>query len=135
MRVRWTSILTLVLATILGAGAIAAAQGNAPVNVATKEMPVAVTAGDYVLVNQVLDIPPGVSIGKHTHGGPAVVTVISGELTVTDPNGTATLKAGQSATEPMGYAHSVVNKGTTTARVSVSYLIPKGAAMTTMSKM
>jgi quercetin dioxygenase-like cupin family protein len=44
------------------------------------------------------------------------------------------LKAGQSFYEPAGYAHAVANKGSETARVSVSYLIPKGAQVITMVK-
>ena len=136
MRQRWAFIVSLLLVTVFAAGAVGLAQqGSAqPAVVANKAMPITVTAGDYTLINQVIDVPPGAAIPKHTHGGPAVVNVLSGTLTLTDASGTQTLTAGQSATEAAGYAHSVVNKGTTTARVSVSYLIPKGSETTTMGK-
>ena len=105
-----------------------------PVNVATNKFPITVTAGDYDLVNQVLDFPPGSSVPNHVHGGPVVLSVLSGELTVVDATGDHLVKAGQSATEKSGYVHAAYNRGTAPARVSLSYLVPKGAALTTMSK-
>jgi hypothetical protein len=37
-------------------------------------------------------------------------------------------------TENAGYAHMAANKGSVTARVAVSYLIPKGTEVTTFVK-
>ncbi|HEY1729542.1 MAG TPA: cupin domain-containing protein [Candidatus Baltobacteraceae bacterium] len=106
---------------------------TSPVNVATKVMTVTVSSpGDYELVNQVLDIPPGGTIPNHSHGGPVIVTVISGEFTIKDGAGSHVLTAGQSATEETGYRHSAANNGTSTARLAISYFIPKGAARTTV---
>ncbi|MBV8602381.1 MAG: cupin domain-containing protein [Candidatus Eremiobacteraeota bacterium] len=133
------SSITGILCALVALGALAgiavgqtAAAG--PTNVATEKMPITVTAGDYELVNQVLDFPPGSGVPSHTHGGPVALTVLSGELTVVDGTGTHILKAGQSGTEKGGYTHSAYNKGTVPVRVAVSYLIPKGAPMTTMAK-
>jgi len=136
VRHRLGFFVPLLLVTLFGAGAVAIAQQGAPhpVPVAMKVMPITVAAGEYSLINQVIDLPAGAAIPKHTHGGPAVVNLLSGQLTVTDATGTRTLSAGQSFTEAPGYAHSVANKGSTTARVSVTYLIPKGSKTLILSK-
>jgi quercetin dioxygenase-like cupin family protein len=132
---RILSLLMFFVASAVALGTNAVAQQTAkPVIVATKAEPITVTAGSYLLINQVIDLPPGGMIPKHVHGGPAVVTLLSGVLVATDKTGAHTLKAGQSFYEPAGYAHAVANKGTVTARVSVSYLIPKGANVITMVK-
>jgi quercetin dioxygenase-like cupin family protein len=130
------SLLTLFVASAVALGANAVAQQTAPkpVMVGMKAMPITVTAGSYQLINQVIDLPPGGMVPKHVHGGPAVVTLVSGALVETDSTGSHTVKAGQSFYEPAGYAHSVVNNGVVTARVSVSYLIPKGAKVITIVK-
>jgi len=54
----------------------------APAVFAMKSFPISLAAGNYELINQVLDLPPGAGIASHTHGGPVVVTVISGEITL-----------------------------------------------------
>ncbi|MBV8150139.1 MAG: cupin domain-containing protein [Candidatus Eremiobacteraeota bacterium] len=110
------------------------AQQKGPVTVASQALPVSVKAGQYQIVNAVLDIPPGAGIPKHVHGGPVAVSVLSGQLTVTDRLGTRVVKAGQGWTEQTGYVHSVVNKGQQNVRVAASFLLPKGAALTTMVK-
>ncbi|MBV8151190.1 MAG: cupin domain-containing protein [Candidatus Eremiobacteraeota bacterium] len=128
-------IFSICLCLVYAVAQSAIAQTAAkPAIVGMKAMPVTVTAGSYQLINQVIDVPPGAAIPRHTHGGPAVVTMVSGALVVTDAKGTRTLKAGQTFTEPTGYVHAVANKGSIPARVSVSYLIPKGAQVTTMVK-
>ena len=136
MRQRGVIFASFVLAIIVFAGLVAHAQQAppAPVGVTSKEFPITVTAGQYTLINTVIDLPPGGKIPKHVHGGPAVVTIVSGELTLTDASGAHVLKAGQGATEKAGYAHAVANNGTETARVSVSYLIPKGGKTLTIVK-
>lgn len=133
---RILTLLTLFVVSVLSLGVNATAQQAIPkpVIVAMKAVPIMVTAGNYQLINQVIDLPPGGMIPKHVHGGPAVVTLVSGVLVATDKTGSHTLKAGQSFYEPAGYSHSVANKGSMTARVSVSYLIPKGANVITMVK-
>ena len=102
--------------------------------VGMKSMPVTVPAGGYQLVNQVLELAPGAKIANHTHGGPVVVTVISGQVTIKDAAGSHVLTAGQSATEQKGYVHAASNTGASPARLAVSYLIPNGAKLTTMAK-
>lgn len=102
--------------------------------VAFETMPITVRAGDYDIVNQVIDVPPGATIPNHYNGGPAVVSLLSGKLAITGANGMRVLLAGQSTTVQSGYRHFAANTGTSTARLSVSYLIPRGAALNTFVK-
>ena len=134
---RFRIVLSILVVPILvvfatpGSGQMSAPQ---PVTVALKVFPITVTAGDYELVNQVLDLPPGSSVPKHIHGGPVVVTVVSGQLTQVDATGERVVKAGESWTERVGAEHSVMNKSPETTRLVASYLIPKGASMITIVK-
>ena len=125
------AVLVLIVFAAPGCGQMSAPQ---PVTVALKAYPITVTSGDYELVNQVLDLPPGSSVPKHIHGGPVVVTVVSGQLTQVDATGERVVKAGESWTEKVGAEHSVMNKGTETTRLVSSYLIPKGASLITIVK-
>jgi len=106
----------------------------APVNIVLQSFPITVAAGDYELINQVLDLPAGSSVPNHMHGGPVVVTVIAGEVTLMEAGREQVVKSGESWTESVGYVHAIANRGTSTARVVASYLIPKGAARTTIIK-
>jgi quercetin dioxygenase-like cupin family protein len=117
-----------------GSTIVSYAAGPAPKIVGTGTFPINVKAGDYDLITQVVDLPPGGMIPKHTHGGPVVAQVISGAVTLVDATGTHTVKAGESFTENPGTVHSAANNGSATVRVSVSYLIPKGAEVTTFIK-
>jgi len=106
----------------------------APVNIVLQSFPITVAAGDYELINQVLDLPGGSGVPNHMHGGPVVVTVITGEVTLIEAGSERVVKSGETWTESVGYVHAIANRGTSTARVVASYLIPKGAARTTIIK-
>lgn len=123
-----------IVLAVAGYRAFAQMQLKAPVSVAMADLPVKLAAGDYDVVNQLLDVMPGGYMREHTHGGPVIVMVISGELTVTDDSGVRVLKAGQSMTETLGYRHSAANNGSEIAHLAVTYVIPKGAARTTILK-
>jgi len=118
------------LVGVVGLRAYGQMQLKAPLSVAMADMPVTLAAGDYDVVNQLLDLMPGGYMREHHHGGPVIVMVISGELTITDTKGTRILKAGQSTTEDAAYVHSAANNGTEIAHLAVTYVIPKGAART-----
>ena len=122
------------VALVVAGAAVSYAAAPGPVIVGTATYPINVQAGNYDLISQVVDLPPGGVIPKHTHGGPVVAQVLSGAITVTDATGQKVFKAGQMFTESGGYVHMAANKGTVTARVAVSYLIPKGAAVFTFVK-
>ncbi len=132
MRIIATALVVCVCAVVAVAGlrAYGQMQLKAPVSVAMADMPVTLAAGDYDVVNQLLDLMPGGYIREHQHPGPVIVMVISGELTITDASGTRVLKGGQSTTETIGYRHSAENNGTEIAHLAVTYVIPKGAART-----
>jgi quercetin dioxygenase-like cupin family protein len=128
--------VALAVAVALAAAGVAASYAAAPgpTVVGVAKFPINVTAGDYDLVNQVVDIPPGAMIPKHTHPGPAVVQVLTGSVRLTDAMGDKTVEAGHMFTENPGNAHSAANKGSVPARVSVSYLVPRGADLITIVK-
>lgn len=111
-----------------------AGQTTAPVTVSQAKFPVTVKGAEYDLLTVVLDFPPGAGVARHSHGGHALVTMLSGELTLKEKGMGRTLKTGESWTEDPGAEHEVVNTGASTARVVVSMLLPKGAEVTTMAK-
>lgn len=127
-------VLIFVIILIAGTMAASYAAMPGPNIVGTATYPINVKEGNYDLVSQVIDLPPGGVIPKHQHGGPAVAQVLTGEITVTDAMGEKVVKAGQMFTESGGYVHMAANKGSVTTRVAVSYLIPKGADVTTFVK-
>ncbi len=76
--------------------------------------------------------PVGANSGWHTHPGPSLITVISGELTVydaEDPNCTPTVyHAGESFTDiGCGDVHLIRNEGTVCAVNIVVQIVPAGA--------
>ncbi len=87
-------------------------------------------AFDEVMV--VLDFAPGAGVPAHVHGGPTLVTVLDGAITLKENGTEKTYKAGESWTETPDHVHEVINNGNTTARVGVTFLLPKGAEPTTV---
>lgn len=130
------TISVLVAAILAGWATLAVGQAPppAPVAVSLTSFPITVAAGDYTLVNQVLDLPPGSGVPLHYHSGPVVVTVVTGELTLVDDSGERIVRAGESWTEKAGDKHAIMNKSTATIRVVSSALFPKGVARTTVVK-
>ena len=96
--------------------------------------PLTVKAGDYELLTVILDFAPGATVPRHFHGGYVLVTVLSGELTLTEKGTSRVVKTGDSWTENIGDQHSVLNTGTVPTRVAVSILLPKGGEVTTLVK-
>jgi len=95
--------------------------------------PVTVTAGEYELVNLVLDFAPGASIPLHFHGGPAVVVGMQGELTLRPQGGAERkLMPGDVVNEKMGALHEMINTSSADARILAGILLPKGAQLTTL---
>ena len=132
MKISRVALVALIVLAAAGVVSYAAAPG--PTIAGTAKFPITVQAGDYDLIAQVIDLPPGGMVPKHTHGGPVVVQVVSGQITLTDATGSKTVKAGGMFTENPGTVHSAANTGSVPARVAVSYLIPKGAEVITWVK-
>ena len=63
--------------------------------------------------------------------GPVLLTVLAGTLTLREAGTERTYAAGTFWTETPGQVHMAGNRGTTTARVSAVYLVPKGAPVAT----
>ena len=90
--------------------------------------------GEYDLQTVIMEFPQGASIPKHVHGGYVLATVLNGEMTLKEKGSERIIRAGESWTENPGDLHSVVNAGTTAARVVVNMLLPRGAEATTLLK-
>jgi quercetin dioxygenase-like cupin family protein len=83
----------------------------------------------YIVENK---IEPGGTFGWHSHPGPSIVVVRSGELTLysgDDPTCTPTrVPAGSGFVDDGGNVHLVRNEGTVETVVYVTSLVPKGSA-------
>jgi quercetin dioxygenase-like cupin family protein len=105
-----------------------------PTVVSQAKYPLNVGSGEYDLITRIQEFPAGAGVANHMHGGHVLVTVLSGEMTLREKGTEKIVKAGESWTESPGDVHAVVNAGTTTARVVATFLLPKGAEMTTFVK-
>ncbi|MBI5098881.1 MAG: cupin domain-containing protein [Nitrospirae bacterium] len=98
------------------------------------KFPITIQGGEYDMKTVIIDFPQGVGMPTHMHGGHVLVIVLNGEMTLKEKGTERIIKAGESWTENPGNHHSVVNAGSTTARVVVNMLLPKGAEATTIIK-
>jgi quercetin dioxygenase-like cupin family protein len=105
-----------------------------PTVVSQAKFPLTVGSGEYDLMTSTLEFPVGAGFANHMHGGYVLVTVLNGEMTLREKGTEKIVKVGESWTESPGDVHAVVNAGTTTARVVATFLLPKGAEMTTFVK-
>lgn len=94
--------------------------------------PITAAAGEYNLVNLVLDFAPGAEIPLHYHGGPAVVVGMDGELTLRASGHEMSLKSGDVVNEKARVQHQMLNIGSTNARILAGLLVPNGAEVTTL---
>ena len=129
-----SSILAAAIVSVFAARAAGQVPMPRPVEVALMSFPIIVAAGEYALVNQVLDVPVGGGLPQHYHSGPVVVTVVTGELTMIEAAGERIVRAGESWTENAGDRHASVNKSAATVRIVSSALFPKGVPRTTVVK-
>ena len=92
-----------------------------------------VAAGEYDLVNLVLDFAPGAEIPLHYHGGPALIVGKDGVLTLRPEGGMEhTVSAGMAMNEKAGARHVMINTGSVDAGIFAAVLLPKGAEVTTL---
>lgn len=116
-------------------GAVAARQTPASTHTAAVAMyPISVTAGTYRLYDFVVDFPPGSATPRHVHGGPVVVTVVTGQLVLERAGGAKVIKTGESFIEEPGDVHALANRSHAPARIAAAELIPQGAEETTVVK-
>ncbi len=89
--------------------------------------------GPTTLVMQEITVQPGGHTGWHTHGGLALVSIVSGALTMYDshhPCDGTPFNAGTAFMDPGGgHVHIGRNRGTDVTLVRVQYILPTGAAV------
>lgn len=88
-------------------------------------------SGGYGIVQQVLDFASGAQTAKHKHGGPGVITVLQGQVTLNVDGVEKTYRAGDSFTEMPGQTLQAFNHGSSNLVVAATYLLPDGAQLTT----
>jgi quercetin dioxygenase-like cupin family protein len=81
-----------------------------------------------------VDIPQGVSVGKHTHPGEEVAYVMEGTLQVEIEGAAKTVKAGEPFLIPAGKVHDAKNFGSGPATVIATYIVEKGKPLATPVK-
>src|SRR6476660_3978447 len=79
------------------------------------------------VVQQMVELQPGVVVAKHTHPGEEVSVLLDGELFLEVAGRPAvTLKSGQAFTVPAGAVHGVKNTGSGPAKLLATYIVEKG---------
>ena len=86
----------------------------------------------FELVQLVVEFPGADSSPLKSQSGPAVITVMQGEVGVRSASGDATLSAGQTYADIEGKVHEV-RGGADGARVAATYLVGSGAALPTVA--
>ena len=84
------------------------------------------------VLQAVLDFAPGAWTPVHTHGGPAYVTVLAGEMTLRMSGSDQKFKAGEGWIDNPDEPHAAGNEGSTPARLVATFVLPKGATPTTV---
>ena len=81
------------------------------------------------VIVQSRDFAAGAESGWHIHPGTEVAYITSGQLEVRVKGKVTVLNAGDSVTIPRGLAHNGVNRGPQTAKVVITLVVEKGAAL------
>lgn len=115
--------------TVAVAGAPAPATPNKTLYSFTLDSPS--ISGAYSLVQQVLVFAPGSQTAKHHHGGPGVITVLQGQVTLNRDGMEKTYSIGDSFSETPGQTLQAFNRGSTELVIAATYLLPDGAQLTT----
>ena len=81
-----------------------------------------------------VELPVGVSAGRHTHPGEEVGYVLEGTVAIELDGVSKTLKAGDTFAVPAGKVHNATNMGTGQATIVSTYIIEKGKQLATPAK-
>ena len=116
---------------------VTVASGQAPpgpvTRYTTRFTAVTSPAPQFEIVQQVAEYAPGAGTAFHSHGGPAFVTVIEGELTFRESGKAGVVvKAGETFSELPTQSIDVSNSSSARARMVAAFLLPAGAALTTL---
>ena len=83
-------------------------------------------------VTALVEIPPGVAAGRHTHPGEEVGYVLEGTLILeVEGKPAATLKAGDVFLIPAGTIHDAKGGGAATTKLVSTYIVEKGKPLAT----
>jgi quercetin dioxygenase-like cupin family protein len=87
------------------------------------------------VVRQMVELQPGAVVARHTHPGEEVSVMLEGELVLEIAGKpSATLKAGQAFTVPMGAVHGVKNTGSAPVKLLATYIVEKGKPLRSPAK-
>ena len=128
---RKTKIFTMGLAVSLAVGIAAAwaQEGIKRTDLQTHDL----SAPGREVVQQMVELQPGVVVGKHTHPGEEISVVLEGELVLQvagKPD--VTVKAGQPFFVPAGVVHGV--KAGSTTKLLATYVVEKGKPLRTAAQ-
>ena len=88
----------------------------------------------FEAVQLVVDFPSGARVGRHIHAGPGYITMTEGEMTMLIGNAPSRAYGpNESFVEPGRGVAEGANLGATPASLIVTYLIPVGEAVTTLT--
>src|SRR5437667_840640 len=109
-----TAALGLVASLALGIQSPRAQDGITRMDLQTHDLSI---PGREV-VQQMVELQPGTVVARHTHPGEEVTVVLEGELLLEIAGKpSATMKAGQAFTVPMGAVHGVKSTGSAPAKL------------------
>src|SRR5205809_7720680 len=117
------ALAAVVIAMSVPGGRVRGEEAPLPVVKFASVFPVSGTPRQYELVQQILDFPPGAATREHSHGGPAFVTVLEGQSTITEGNNEKVYGRGQTYTEAEGVALTASNRSNSRTRVLASFLL------------
>jgi quercetin dioxygenase-like cupin family protein len=129
-RQRALATLVLILALILPLGAAAEDPPGPTTRVLTRVDGLPLD-GVADVVHQVNDFAPGAQTSVHSHPGLIITTVLAGDLIYHNPAGDRPFTAGESFVEQPDVVHFGRNPGTAPTRIVSSFVIAKGATLTT----
>ncbi len=105
-----------------------------PVTISESRFDASQRPAQFELIQLILDFPPGAWTPAHSHGGPAYVTVLQGEMTYREQDRERMVRAGESWTEPPGTIGAAGNSGSQTARIMVTFLLPPDTPLTSIAR-
>lgn len=106
-----------------------------PTSVTTyrSQTPITSPAATVDIFQLVLDFAVGSATPPHSHGGPGLVTVLAGQMSVKEAGAEAKYSPGQQWLEGPGSVAVVGNAGTTPASIAVTFVVAPGVPLTTVA--
>ena len=109
-----------------------APQAPGPVVFSRHQLAVTNAPGQFDLVQLVQAFAPGARTPVHSHGGQGLVTVLEGEITQVVGGIETRYKAGERFVENANEVMQVSNNGNVLGVMVVTFVLPKGAPLTTV---